>query len=59
MNQKKIVLDYLEACYSGAKAMDDVEMMCRLNRAIIAFSCNKFDEVPDWEQMMEEYMWEN
>jgi hypothetical protein len=56
MNQKKIILDYLEEAYSGAKMMDDVEMMQRLNRAIIAFSCDKFDEVPDWEEMMEEYM---
>ena len=56
MNQKEIILDYLECAYSGAKMMDDVEMMTRLTRAIIAFNCNKFDEVPDWEEMMEEYM---
>jgi hypothetical protein len=56
VNQKEIILDYLESAYSGAKMMDDVEMMIRLNRAIIAFSCNKFDEMPNWEEMMEEYM---
>ena len=57
MNQKQIIVDYLEAAYTGAKMMDDVEMMIRLNRALVAFSCDKFDEVPDWEEMMEEYMW--
>ena len=56
MSQKEIILDYLENCYSGAKMMDDVELMCRLTRAIIAFSCDKFDEIPNWEEMMEEYM---
>jgi len=56
--QKQNIIDYLEYAYSGAKAVDDVEMMTRLSRAIIAFSCNKFDEVPDWEEMMEEYMFE-
>lgn len=56
MNQKKIVYDYLQYAYLGAKEADDVEMMIRLTRAMIAFSCNKFDEVPDWEEMMEEYM---
>lgn len=58
MNQKQNIIDYLEYAYSGAKAVDNVEMMTRLSRAIIAFSCNKFDKVPDWEEMMEEYMFE-
>jgi hypothetical protein len=57
MNQKNIVLEYLENAYSGAKMMDDVEMMTRLTRAIIAFSCDKFDEIPNWEEMLEEYMY--
>lgn len=56
MNQKRVVFDYLQDAYCGAKEADDVEMMIRLTRAMIAFSCNKFDEVPDWEEMMEEYM---
>jgi hypothetical protein len=57
MNHKQNIIDYLQDAYSNAKDVDDVEMMTRLTRAIIAFSCDKFDEVPDWEEMMEEYMW--
>ena len=56
MNQKQTIFDYLENAYYVAKLTDDVEMMMRLNRAIIAFDCDIFDEVPDWEVMMEEYI---
>lgn len=56
MNQKEVILDYLECAYSGAKMMDDVEMMCRLTRAIIAFDCDVFDRTPDWEEMWEEHL---
>lgn len=56
MKRKEIILEYLNKAYSEAKEVDDVTMMIRLTRAMIAFSCDKFDEVPDWEEMMEEYM---
>lgn len=56
MDNKEIILNYLEECYSDAKMMDDVKMMIRLNRAIIAFDCDIFDRTPDWEEMLEEHM---
>lgn len=56
MDNKEIILNYLEECYSGAKMMDDVKMMIRLNRAIIAFDCDVFDKTPDWEEMLKEHM---
>lgn len=55
-NQKQVILDYLEHAYSGAKMMDDVEMMCRLTRAIIAFNCDNFDKTPSWEEMFDYYV---
>lgn len=56
MKRKEIILNYLRKAYSEAKEVDDVIMMIRLSRAMIAFNCDKFDEVPNWEEMMEEYM---
>ena len=56
MNQKEIILDYLECAYSGAKAMDDLEIMCRLSRAILAFSYDDLEHMPTWEEMQEAYM---
>ena len=56
MDQKQIILDFLEQSYTGAKMMDDNEMMCRLSRAIIAFSYNDFDENPSWNKMIEQYI---
>lgn len=32
--QIAVVVDFLEKSYTGARAMDDVEMMARLERAI-------------------------
>lgn len=58
MRRKEIILNYLNKAYSDAKEADDVIMMIRLTRAMIAFNCDKFDEVPNWEEMMEEYMLE-
>lgn len=58
MKRKEIILSYLNRAYSEAKEADDAIMMIRLTRAMIAFNCDKFDEVPDWEEMMEEYMLE-
>lgn len=59
MNQKEVILNYLEYAYSGAKAMDDVETMIRLTRAIVAFDCDVFDRTPDWEEMLEEHMYKD
>lgn len=54
--QKQVILDYLEQAYSGAKMMDDIEVQCRLSRAIIAFSYDNFEEELDWNKMMEAYI---
>ena len=56
MDQKQIILDFLEQSYTGAKMMDDDEMMCRLSRAIIAFSYNDLEENPSWDKMIEQYI---
>ena len=56
MDQKQIILDFLEQSYTGAKMMDDNEMMCRLSRAIIAFSYNDFEKNPNWDKMIEQYI---
>jgi hypothetical protein len=59
MNQKQNIIEYLENAYSGAKAMDDVELMLRLSRAIIAFSYDNLEEnKPDWDKMMDAYMFD-
>lgn len=44
--QAEIILDYLETAYTGARMMDDVEMMCRLSRAIIAFNGEDAGGIP-------------
>ena len=49
-------IDYLENAYTGAKMMDDVEMMMRLSRAIMAFDYDRFDHTPTWEEIQESYM---
>ena len=54
--QKKIILDYLENSYTGARMMDDVELMCRLSRAILAFSYDDLEHMPTWEEMQNAYM---
>ena len=54
--QKEIILDYLEKAYVGARMMDDVELMCRLSRAVIAFSYDDLENMPTWEEMQEAYM---
>ncbi len=55
-NQKQIILNYLNDAYTGAKMNDDVGLMIRLTRAIIAFDCDVFNRTPDWEEMLEEHM---
>lgn len=54
--QKKVILDYLENSYTGARMMDDVELMCRLSRAILAFSYDDLENMPTWEEMQNAYM---
>ena len=56
VDQKAVILEYLENAYSGAKMMDDVEMMCRLSRAILAFSYDDLEKMPTWDEMQEAYM---
>lgn len=54
--QKKIILDYLENSYTGARMMGDAELMCRLSRAILAFSYDDWEHLPTWEKMQNAYM---
>ena len=55
MDNKEVILNYLEHSYSGAKMLDDVELMIRLTRAIIAFECDVFDRTPTWDEMWDEH----
>ena len=54
--QKNIILDYLEEAYIGARVMKDVELMCRISRAVLAFSYDDLEHMPTWEEMQEAYM---
>lgn len=47
MNNKayKEVIEYLENVRSGAKAMDDIEMMHRVDRALAAFDAAVEEEI--------------
>jgi hypothetical protein len=56
VDQKAVILEYLKNAYSGAKMLDDVEMMCRLSRAILAFDYDDLEKHPTWEEMQEAYM---
>lgn len=56
IDKKVVVLEYLENAYSGAKMRDDVEMMCRLSRAILAFDYDDLEKMPTWEEMQEAYL---
>lgn len=55
-DEKNRILNYLECCYSGAKMNDDLEIMCRLSRAIIAFNFDDLERTPTWERMLNYYM---
>ena len=46
------ILNYLEMSYVGARAMDDVEIMCRIERAIAVIKTPASQEVflPDFER---------
>lgn len=41
----KEILEYLENCYTGARAMDDVEMELRISRAIVAFKADIYKNI--------------
>lgn len=56
MTEKERVLDYMEKTFVGAKMANDIEMMCRLSRAVIAFSYDDLENIPSWEKMLESYM---
>ena len=56
VDQKAVILEYLESAYDGAKMMDDVEMMCRLSRAILAFDYDDLEHMPTWDEMQEAYL---
>ena len=53
-NKQQIILDYLEKSYSDAKFNDDVELMIRLTRAILAFNYDDLWHMPTWEEMIKE-----
>lgn len=41
----KEVIEYLENVRSGAKVMDDIEMMHRVDRALVAFEADVEDDI--------------
>ena len=51
--QIAFVVDFLETSYTGARAMDDVEMMARLERAIAVMKTPAEIDVfrPDFKRM--------
>ena len=54
-NQKDTILRYLENAHDDALLKNDKEMVCRIARATIAFSCDDLDKLPSWEEMLAEY----
>lgn len=56
MDRKQEILGMLEDAYSGAKMYDDLEIMCRLSRAIIAFSYDDIFATPTWDEMTKSYI---
>lgn len=55
--QEKIILDYLNQSYVGARMSEDIGCMVRLERAIAAFSVDpeEFPEVPFTEEFEQYY----
>lgn len=43
--QKKIIEDYLEFAYSGAKMMGDEELKLRISRALVAFNADVHKDI--------------
>lgn len=56
MNEKNKITQFLECAYVGAKKNNDLEMMCRISRAIIAFGYDDLENTPTWDEMLEYYM---
>lgn len=54
--QKEIIMDFLQSAYTKARMMYSNEMMCRISRAILAFSYDDLENMPTWEEMQEAYM---
>lgn len=52
---KDTILKYLENAHDDALLKNDKEMVCRLTRAMIAFSCDDLDKLPTWEEMLAKY----
>lgn len=52
-NQLAFIVDFLEKSYAGARAMEDVEMMARLERAIAVMKTPAEIEVfrPDFDEI--------
>ncbi len=49
--QAMSILKYLENSYVGACTMDDVELMIRLSRAIVAFKYDIDKDMPGHEEL--------
>lgn len=56
MDEKSTILQILECAYIGAKNNNDPEMMCRISRAIVAFSYDDLISIPTWEKMLNDYI---
>lgn len=55
-DKKKTILDFLNKEYSNAKTTDDVGMMIRLQRAIIAFDYDEIENRFNWNDIMDSYI---
>ena len=54
-NRENIILNYLERAYSNAKMEDDIGMMLKLQRAIIAFDYDEIVDRLNWDEVTSEY----
>ena len=52
--QRKIILEYLEDAYIGARKFDDMDTMLRLARAIVAFKSDLTEDIFT-EEVKEKY----
>ncbi len=55
IDQKESIIVYLKHAYGKAKTENDADLMCRISRAIIAFSCDDTENLPSWEEMAQEF----
>lgn len=53
----EVIVDYLEESYTEARAAEDIEIMIRLSRAILAFQIDTTDSAEDifTERALEKY----